>query len=171
MMLHQLKYHTRLAYTLGMVICCLLLVSCQVTTPEPTPLPPPLSTHEQVHDAASSIDHSLIQLYEVERAKKPDNLIISAQPKPEPIYPSLSRLLNVDWSGPAEPLLRDIATLTHYRLKVMGHSPAIPVLVTVEDDKITAHELIREIRAQIYLRGDILVFPESNVIELHYFDR
>ncbi len=120
---------------------------------------------------AGSIDQSLVSLYEVERAKKPNDISISAEPYPEPNYPALSRLMNVDWSGPVEPLVRDIAMLTHYRLKVMGHEPAIPVLVTLKNDKITAQELLREIRAQVYLRADILIFPDSGVIELHYLDK
>jgi defect-in-organelle-trafficking protein DotD len=170
-MLYQFKYHTRLAYTIGVVMCCLLLISCQITSSEPTPPPPPLTTQAQVLHTAGSIDRSLVALYEVERAKKPIDLSIQAEPYPEPIYPSLSRLMNVDWSGPVEPLLQDIATLTNYRLKVMGHDPAIPVLVTLKNDKITAHELLREIRSEVYLRADILIFPDSGVIELHYLDK
>jgi defect-in-organelle-trafficking protein DotD len=171
MTLYQFKYHTRLAYTLGVVICCILLVSCSITSAPSTPMPPPLTTQEQIAHSATSIDQSLVSLYEVERSKKPNDLSISVEPYPEPIYPSLSRLLNVDWSGPVEPLLRDIAVLTKYRLKVMGHAPAIPVLVTVKNDRITAQELLRELRAQVYLRADILIFPDSGVIELHYLDK
>ncbi len=170
MMLSLLKYHTRAAYTIGFAICSVLLSACQITAPEPTPSPPPLMTQVQIAEAAGSIDRSLVALYEVERAKKPTDVSIKAEPYPEPIYPALKRLLNVDWAGPVEPLLRDIATLTDYRLKVMGRAPAIPVLVNIENDKITAHELLREIRAEVYLRADILIFPDSGVIELHYLD-
>lgn len=170
MMLPKLKYHTRAAYTISLVLCSALLTSCNITTPEPTPMPPPLQTQQQIAEVAGSIDRSLVALYEVERAKKPIDIGIKAEPYPEPIYPGLKRLFNVDWAGPVEPLLRDIAMLTDYRLKVMGDEPAIPVLVTIENDKITAHELLREIRAEVYLRADILIFPDSGVIELHYLD-
>ncbi len=169
MMLRQSQYHTRLAYTL-IIICCLLLASCTFEPREPTPLPPPLTTNEHLENAAHKVDRSIIELYDVERAKKPTALEIKAEPYPEPIYPSLSRIVSVDWSGPVEPLLEEMAKLTHYRVKVLGHEPAIPVLVTIESDKITAHELLREARAQVYLRADILIFPDSGVIELHYLD-
>ncbi|MFA6037391.1 MAG: DotD/TraH family lipoprotein [Legionellales bacterium] len=163
MMLPQVKYLT-------LIMISVLLISCQITAPVETPPPPPLMTQQQIEHAAGSIDRSLIALYDIERAKKPTDVGIKAEPYPEPLYPSLSRLMTVDWSGPVEPLMRDIATLTKYRLKVMGHAPAIPVIVTLERDKITAQELLREIRAEIYLRGDILIFPDSGVIELHYLD-
>ncbi len=166
----KLGYHTRLAYTVALVFCCLLLASCTFHSAEHTPPPPPLSTLEEVAGAAYSIDHSLNSLYEVERAKRPENLFIMAEPSPEPIYPSLSRKLNVDWSGPVQPLLQDIAMLTDYHLKVIGHPPAIPVLVNVTEEHITAHELIRHLRAQVVQRADILVFPDSGIIELHYLD-
>lgn len=169
MMLSLLKYHTRAAYTIGFVVCSVFLTSC-ITFPEDTPEPPPLMTQEQIAHAAGSIDRSLVALYEVERAKKPEDIGVKAEPYPEPIYPSLSQLVTVDWAGPVEPLLHDIAVLTDYRLKVMGHAPAIPVLVNIENDKITTHELLREIRAEVYLRADILIFPDSGVIELHYLD-
>jgi defect-in-organelle-trafficking protein DotD len=169
-MLSTLKYHTRAAYAMSFVLCAVLLTACHITTPERTPEEPPLKTQQHIAEAAGSIDRSLVALYEVERAKKPIDVGIKAEPYPEPIYPSLKRLFNVDWVGPVEPLLRDIATLTDYRLKVMGDEPAIPVIVSVENDKITAHELLREIRAEVYLRADILIFPDSGVIELHYLD-
>lgn len=163
MMLSQLKYS-------ALIMSSAFLISCQITAPVETPPPPPLMTQEQIAHAAGSVDRSLIALYDVERAKRPTDVSIKAEPYPEPIYPSLSRVMTVDWSGPVEPLLRDIATLTEYRLKVMGHAPAIPVLVTLERDKITAQELLRETRAEVYLRADILIFPDSGVIELHYLD-
>ncbi len=163
-------YPTRLACTLGVVICCLLLVSCMFTPPPPSPPPPELTAKAQLATTSTAIDHSVISLYEVERARKPENLFIKADTYPEPVYPSLSRKLNVDWSGPVEPLLAEIAMYTQYRVKVIGHAPAIPVLVNLTDDHITAHELIRHAQAQVYLRADILIFPESGVIELHYLD-
>lgn len=166
----KFNYHTRLAFSAGVVICCLLLTSCMVHFREDTPPPPPLTTQEQVAKAAHSIDHSLVSLYEVERYKKPETLILKADPSPEIVYPSLSRKVSVDWSGPVQPLLQDIAMLTQYQVKVIGHPPAIPVLVNITDEHITAHEVIRHIRAQAYLRADILIFPDSGVIELHYLD-
>lgn len=170
MMLSTFKNYTRFAQSCALALSALLLTACHITTPETPPQEPPLKTQQHIEEAASSIDRSLVSLYEVERAKKPIDSSIKAEPYPEPVYPSLRRLFNVDWVGPVEPLLRDIAMLTDYRLKVLGDEPAIPIIVSVENDKITAHELLREIRAEVYLRADILIFPDSNVIELHYLD-
>jgi defect in organelle trafficking protein DotD len=166
----NLRYHTRLAYSVCVVVCCLLLASCTFHPNPPSPPPPELTTHAQIVQAADKVDRTLNSLNEVERSKRPENLFVKADPSPEPIHPSLSRVLDIEWSGPVQPLLQDIAMLTDYRLKVIGNPPAIPVLVNLAESDITAHGAIRHARAQVYLRADILVFPDSGIIELHYLD-
>ena len=130
----------------------------------------PLTSQQDIEIHAEQVNQSLEELYAVERAKKAENLVIKATPMLGPAHPSLRQPLSIDWSGPAEPLLAEIALRTHYRLKIMGNPPAIPMLVSINVRQVPAQDVLQNIRSQIYERGDLLLFPEQRVMELHYLD-
>lgn len=131
---------------------------------------PPVTAQQEIAAHAAQVNQSLEELYVIERAKKPENLVITATPILGVTHPTLRQPLSIDWSGPAEPLLAQIAMRTHYRLKIMGVPPAIPLLVSVNSREVPAQEVLQNIRSQIYERGDLLLFPEQRVMELHYLD-
>lgn len=131
---------------------------------------PPLTAEQEIAVHADEVNQSLEELYLIERAKKPENLVVTATPLLGVTHPTLRQPLSIDWSGPAEPLLAEIALRTHYRLKIMGTPPAIPMLVSVNSRQAPAQEVLQNIRSQIYERGDLLIFPEQRVMELMYLD-
>ncbi len=131
---------------------------------------PPVTAQQDIAIHAAQVNQSLEELYAIEKAKKPENLIIQATPSLGPMHPTLRQPLTIDWSGPVEPLLAEIALRTHYRLKIMGVPPAIPLLVSINMRQASAQDVLQNIRSQIYERGDLLIFPEQRVMELHYLD-
>jgi defect-in-organelle-trafficking protein DotD len=75
---------------------------------------------------------------------------------------------SIDWSGPVEPLVRQIARVSDYRLRVLGTPPAIPVIVTIYERHAKLGDVLRDVAYQCNKRASIIIFPESRVIELRY---
>jgi defect-in-organelle-trafficking protein DotD len=80
----------------------------------------------------------------------------------------MAGLTSIDWSGPVEPLLHQIAQSTNYRLRVLGTRPGIPVLVSVYDKNMMMADILRDVGYQCGRRAAVVVYPESRVIELRY---
>lgn len=116
-------------------------------------------------EAASSISDSMLEMAKVEKviypSKKDNSLTI-------PNAYNLQAKASVDWSGPIEELTERIAKAGHFRLRVLGRKPAIPVLVslTVKDESLA--EILRNIDYQAGKKAYLYVYPNSQVVELRY---
>lgn len=75
---------------------------------------------------------------------------------------------NLDWSGPIEPLLKEVARLTHYKVKVLGNSPAIPIIVSITADGRVMADILKDAGLQAGKRANLVVYPASKIIELRY---
>jgi defect-in-organelle-trafficking protein DotD len=64
--------------------------------------------------------------------------------------------------------MKQLADNVQLRLKVIGREPAIPVTVSLRKRDASVYEVLQDIRGQVGNRADIMVFPSSGVIELHY---
>lgn len=80
----------------------------------------------------------------------------------------MSDLGSVDWSGPVEPIVRQIAKASNYRVRVLGNKPAIPVLITIKKTNASLAEIIRDIKYQANKNAKIQIYPKSHVIEIRY---
>lgn len=156
----QYKY-----FLLGFV---LVLVGCGVI-PAPNPLGGENNINESdaalvdTAEAATSISHALSELASASR----DGSMIKHET--DDIIPqTLARVMSIDWAGPVEPLVKQLAQSSHMRFKVIGKEPAIPVLVSMRKRDALTYDVLQDIQAQIQPRAEIVVFPTSGVIELHY---
>lgn len=75
---------------------------------------------------------------------------------------------NLDWSGPIEPLLKEVARLTHYKVKVLGNAPAIPIIVSITADGRVMADILKDAGLQAGKRANLVVYPSSKIIELRY---
>jgi len=116
-------------------------------------------------EASYSVSRSLVDLAQTAQAAHP--LPELASP-PSPATYGMGMLSTVDWSGPVEPLLLQIARASNYRLRVLGTAPAIPVLVTIYSRNTMLGDILRDVGYQCGRRATVVVFPESRVIELRY---
>lgn len=147
------------------IIC--LLVGCS-TSWAPQPQAKPLASTSDpamidTAEAATSVSRALNDLANV---KNVQNQLIREENQAPPLV--LTRLITIDWSGPVEPVLRQIAQASSLRLKVLGHEPPIPVMVNLDRHETMAYDLLQDIRGQVNGRASVVVFPTSGVIELHY---
>jgi defect-in-organelle-trafficking protein DotD len=133
----------------------------------PPPSMPPAIDADQVSlaEASYSVSRSITDLAETAQATRPFKNIASP---PSPASYGMGGLTSVDWSGPIEPILQQIAKAADYRVRVVGTAPAIPILVTVYQQNAMLGDILRDIGYQSGDRGVVAVFPESKVIELRY---
>jgi defect-in-organelle-trafficking protein DotD len=114
-------------------------------------------------EAAVSVSRALNDLANVKNAQ---NEMIRSEQSAAPAI--LTRLITVDWSGPVEPVLRQVAQASQLHLKVLGHAPAIPVIVSIDREETSAYVVLQDIRAQVNDKATVVIFPTSGIIELHY---
>lgn len=151
-------------YKIGLIILpFFLLYACASPTP---PKGFDVSKNEaSLAEASYSVSRSVVDLAETAQAAHP---LPSLAPPPSPATYGMAGLTSIDWSGPVEPLVKQIAYAANYRVRVLGTAPAIPLLVTVYAKNVMLGDVLRDVGYQCGRRGTITVFPESRVIELRY---
>jgi defect-in-organelle-trafficking protein DotD len=146
-------------------IIVLILFLCACAAPKP-PKGYDLSKSESsLAEASYAVSHSMVDLAETAQAAHP---LPQLAPPPNPASYGMAGLTTLDWSGPVEPLLKQIALASNYRLRVLGTAPAIPVLVTIYAKNVMLGDILRDVGYQCGRRASVVVYPESLVIELRY---
>lgn len=146
-------------------ISCMML-SCAQWAPQPQAKPEAKTSDPAMIDTAEAATSVSRALNDLANVKNVQNHLVREEAAAPPLV--LTRLITIDWSGPVEPVLRQIAQASQLRLKVLGHEPAIPVMVNLDRHETMAYELLQDIRGQVNGRASVVVFPTSGVIELHY---
>ena len=116
-------------------------------------------------EAADSVSDSMMQMAQTEKVLTPphsDNTLTI------PTSFSLQTHASVDWSGPIDELTKRIAHAAHYRMRVLGNEPAIPVLISINLKDHTLADILRNIDYQAGNKASLHVYPNTKVIELRY---
>ena len=143
-----------------------LLAGCAGTTYKKPPNNDPSDDASiKLAEAAGSVSDSMMQMARVEKVIKPptkDNALTI------PSAYNLQARASVDWSGPVEELTQRIAKTAHYRFRVLGKEPSVPVLVSLTVEDVSLAEILRDIDYQAGKKASIHVYPNSQVVELRY---
>jgi defect-in-organelle-trafficking protein DotD len=130
---------------------------------------PAVTTSEQaqaqIAEASIAVGKSLQELSAVQMTVHPPRHLR------RPFNPhtiGMAKTASIDWTGPVEPVLRKIAQATNYRLRVIGHRPSLPVLVSLNMHNRPLADILRNIMYQVVLKANIAVYPKSRTIELRY---
>ncbi|MDF1683955.1 MAG: type IVB secretion system lipoprotein DotD [Legionellaceae bacterium] len=149
-----------------MITLSTLLAACSSITYKKPPYNAPSNDATiKLAEAATSVSNSMLEMARVEKVVTParvDNI---------ETIPSTRGLLehaSVDWSGPIGELAERLAKAADLHLHVLGHPPAIPVLVSLNQADRSIAELLRDIDYQAGNKASIHVHPNSQVIELRY---
>ncbi len=145
-----------------LLLFCLTLIGCHSKKPESEL--PNLSQIE-LAEAAVSVDRSLDNLNEIaaERAILP----VAPETQDQLDY-GMYQLASVDWVGPGEPLIKQLAQAAGYHVRVIGKTPVYSGLVTIDKRQVTIGELLRDVALQMQHDADVVVFPNSKLIEIRY---
>ena len=143
-------------------VCCFLTACAKVSPVRET------STHGAyvaLAEAANSTSVSLTSLGATEQAAYPP---ASISEPPDPATYGMANIASLTWNGPIFPLVRQIADATHYKLRVLGNKPAIPVLVSIDAKNMMLGDILRDAGYQCKNRAKVIVFPSTKTIELRY---
>ncbi|OGT69506.1 MAG: hypothetical protein A3J38_02425 [Gammaproteobacteria bacterium RIFCSPHIGHO2_12_FULL_45_9] len=116
-------------------------------------------------EAAVSVDHSLQQLSAIQIATHPG---VKAPHSVDAAAIGMADQASLDWVGPVEPLLNQIAQKAHYRTRIVGHKPAIPVLVTLHAHNEMLADLLLDVTLQVQEKATIILYPQAHIIEMRY---
>ncbi len=151
-------------YKIGLVIF-LSLMLCACANPRPPQGYDVSKSEASLAEASYSVSRSIVDLAETAQAAHP---LPNPGPPPNPASYGMAGLTTLDWSGPVEPLLKQMAVASNYRLRVLGTPPAIPVLVTIYAKNVMLGDVLRDVGYQCGRRAAVVVYPESRCIELRY---
>lgn len=143
----------------------LFFALCACTTPKPPQGYNISKSQASLAEASFSVSRSVVDLAETAQAAHP---LPDLGPAPNPNSYGMGGLTTIDWSGPVEPLLRQIGQASDYRVRALGTPPAIPVMVTVYQKNVMLGDVLRDVGYQCGRRATVVVYPESRVIELRY---
>jgi len=143
-----------------------LLLGCAGTTYKKPPHNDPSDDASiKLAEAASSVSDSMLQMARIEKVIKPQN---KDNTLTIPNSYNLQARASVDWSGPINELTARVAKAAHYRLRVLGKEPAVPVLISLNVEDESLAEILRNIDYQAGKKAHIHVYPNSQVVELRY---
>ena len=74
----------------------------------------------------------------------------------------------MDWSGPIAEVTKRIAKAAHFHFRVLGQTPAVPILISLNLKDQSLAEILRDIDYQAGKKAHIHVYPSSQVVELRY---
>lgn len=147
----------------------LFLAACSLGPKPPVVVPkePPAdhTAYVALAEAATSASQSLTKLGQIEQAANPPKSI--AQPENPAAY-GMDIPTTINWNGPIEPLVQQIANATNYQLKVLGTAPAIPIIITIDAQNKPMGDILRDAGYQCGKRAQVVVFPDSRTVELRY---
>lgn len=142
-----------------------LVVGCHATFKKPPMNNPSDDASIKLAEAAVAVSDSMLEMARVEKVITPphkDNTLTI------PNAYNLQARASVDWSGPIEELTARIAKAAHFKIRVLGTAPAVPVLISISIKDQSLAEILRNIDYQAGRKADIHVYPNHQVVELRY---
>jgi defect in organelle trafficking protein DotD len=152
-------------FFLLIVICSLIACSNQNAKQELIDKANLAKAQTQLANAAMSINNSLMELSAIQRAVYP---AMKLPDLPNATKIGLGKLASVDWTGPVEPLIKNIASVSNYKIRVIGRVPPLPVLVSITKQNAALAVILRDAAFQCGSKVDIVIYPTSKIIELRY---
>ncbi len=116
-------------------------------------------------EAAASISDSLRDLASIDKATHPG---IKMPPRFNPAMVGMAKRASIKWTGPVEPLIKQIAEATNYHVKVLGVAPPIPPIVSINAKNTQILDILRDAEFQSEKKARIKLYPGQRIIELRY---
>lgn len=123
------------------------------------------SVEQELLQAARSIEASLALLASTQEQSNVPLLNTTPLLTPEG---GMSGTVDIDWTGPIGPLVKKIADMTDYKVKILGNEPGIPIIISISQDNAILADILKNAGMQAGKRANLVVFPANRVIELRY---
>src|ERR1043166_3058284 len=103
-------------------------------------------------ESADAVSRTLIDLARIEEVATPP---AKGAELPNPNTWGMREVASLDWSGPIEPAIKQIAESSHYHVRVLGHEPAVPIIVTIVARDVPLGTLLRDVAFQAGKRAKV----------------
>ena len=145
-------------------IMALLIMGCATAAQKPS-IPQEDKTLQAVENSAKRIEDNIRQLVILQTtAGQHQGGLRAVLPKSG----RLGKSITLNWKGPIEPALEEIAKAIHYKSKILGTAPPTPIVVIVNAEKAPAYDVLDGIAWQAANKAQILVDPLMRRITLAY---
>jgi defect-in-organelle-trafficking protein DotD len=115
-------------------------------------------------NAADRAANALDTLASIEQVRTPTDLPPLAEGAPA----ELRRSITVNWIGPVEPLVKQLADRASYTLNVTGNKPETAIVVTIDVRNQPVIETLRDVGLQLGGRAELKVDANLKIVELSY---
>lgn len=157
-------------FILFLGILAISLLGCSLTKTKPTTddkttVVNNKEVEKQLVETAQSIERSLAMLAMSQEANNPPLMNTAPLITPEG---GMGGTADIDWTGPIEPLLKKLADMTEYNLKILGNDPSVPIIISITQTKAVIADIVKNASLQAGKRANVMVFPANKIIELRY---
>lgn len=119
-----------------------------------------------IADAADRATRALESLAAVEQVRTPSAAAAAAAVPNAP--PELQKAVTFQWSGPAEDVIRDLASRAGYTFHTVGAQPPVPILVNLDIYNEPMIEVLRDVGLQMGTRADLKLDANRRSVEIIY---
>lgn len=158
----------RFVSTLLSILVALSLGACsqnkELRNETPQLVAAPDKVSMMLANAADKASVALETLAAVEQARSPGVAVSPIVGAPD----ELKRAITVNWTGPAEPIVKTLSDRAGYMFQSIGSPPPVPVVVSVDVENQQVIDILRSIGLQLGARADIKVDSVRQMIEIHY---
>ena len=151
-------------FTLSMTATLMSACAYQEPFARPQVVAEPNSVDVMIADAADRATRALETLADIENTQSPVKSIAAVPNAPL----ELQRAVTLEWSGPAEPLIAELARKAGYTFNAIGDVPPLPIVVNVRATNQPLIEVLRNIGLQMGARADLKVDGQTRMMEIHY---
>lgn len=138
-------------------------------TADPTVAPIP-SIDSRIADAVETSSKANEAISQVEVATAAPKRAGPGQTVPPDVVlpPEAIQPVTVDWQGPIEPFLQEMANRAGYAFRSTGRAPANPLMITITANQEPLFGVVRRAGAMAHGYADIGFNPSAKTIEIRY---
>ena len=150
--------------TIFCVLALATLTGCTTAGPAPQLVAEPDGVTLRLANAADRAATALDTLASIEQKRTPTILPPLAASAP----PELRRSVTVNWVGPVQPLLQQLADRAGYEFQLAGNAPSSAIILSINVRNQPVIETLRDAGLQLGQRAKLRVDAQLKLIELVY---
>lgn len=159
----------RLKFITAMTVSALAISACGATNME-AKSPPIAEVDEMIAEAVDTSAHANQAISEVEVATsgplRPGALPVT--PPTVVLPPEAVQPVTIDWQGPIEGLMQDLASRAGYAFRTTGNPPVNQKMVSVVANEEPIFGVMRRVGAMAHGYADVAFNPSTRVVEIRY---
>tara|TARA_A100001015_G_scaffold170048_1_gene188996 strand:+ start:841 stop:1368 length:528 start_codon:yes stop_codon:yes gene_type:complete len=140
-----------------------LLNAVVIVPPEKDPLSQ--NAEDQLAEAAEEVSRSITKLAQIERANRPEP---PQDIKLPVITAEMAGKASVDYNGPVEPMLKQLATVSHLKFRSIGRPLAIPPMISIYVRRTPIADILKDISYQVQKQAQVQLIEDEKVLEIRY---